>query len=164
MAEDKLNKNNYLNDDDSESGSSTGGKGGSGVEFRDFLSTGENARDDLLPEDEKRRLLIVHSDEHQIKVKKQKDLRHERDLLKSGKFTQNRGYEGSLSRYKTNPKLNVAQFSGVDKQVSALPNEHLAETNQEKKEELLYQNRLQNRLENRFENQPKFIPPKLTPR
>ena len=68
---------------------------------------------------------------------------------------------GMNAQYRINPVLaNKAQFSGVDRQVNALPNENVAETNNEKKEELQYQYNLRHRPQ--YAHAPKFIPPKLT--
>lgn len=144
------------NDRETEGDSGKGGKGGKGgqVEFREFIAGGENLRDDLLPEDEKKRLLVVHKGTHEVGVKKQKNLRDERQALKEGKISLqsfreglNRG--GINAMYKANPLLaDKAQFSGVDKQVSALPDENNAETNNEKREELQYQYQLRYAPEN----------------
>lgn len=132
--------------DEDERGTEQGGAGGK-IEFRDFLSTGENKRDDLLSPEEKKRLLAVHQGEHEDRVKKQKELSEQRKALKDGKIplqTYRQGLmAGMSSQYKVNPVLaNKAQFSGIDRQVNALPNENIAETNEEKRNELENQYRL----------------------
>ena len=62
---------------------------------------------------------------------------------------------GANAQFKTNPALaDKAQFSGIDKQVIALPTESLDETNPEMREELL--NELKYRLG--YQATPKFNP------
>lgn len=140
--------------DDDESGS--GGKSGQ-IEFRDFIGTGEQ-RDDLLSYDEKKRLLAAHSNTHEGRVKKQKELRDERRQVKEGKVSRKAYYEGlaaNQSRYPAHPVLrDKAQFSGIDKQTTAIPNDSLTNTNDENKNELENSYRL------RFAPQaaPKFNP------
>lgn len=165
---DNDDKKRLLNQD-SDSGDSgdTGesGKGGKGgkrgeVEFKAFISLGEKGRDDLLPPDEKRRLLSTHKDTHELRVKKQKDLIDKRHAVKEGKMPLQEYRDGlrannPASQYKTNPVLaNKAQFSGMDRQVNSLPNENLADTNNAKRDELTYQYQLRYQPE----NAPKFNP------
>src|SRR5438045_902483 len=64
---------------------SSGGQSGK-IEFRDFLASGANLRDDLLPIDEKKRLLSTHKDLHESKVKQQKEKRDQYKDLKNGKL------------------------------------------------------------------------------
>ena len=141
---------------DRETGSGeSGASGQSGaIEFRDFLATSQNLRDDQLSGEEKHRLLVVHKDVHELRVKKQKELRDSRKELKEGKVNlqdfrqeQGQGYAAERSQYKANPILaQSAQFSGsVDRQVNAVPTEFIAETNPEKQNELSYQYQLRHR-------------------
>lgn len=162
MSSDDEYKKKPLNESDTEgeggSGTSTGGQGGK-IAFRDFLATGQNLRDDLLPFEEKKRLIAAHQDIHEIKVKQQKEKRDHYKDLKNGKIALNtfRGLmgKGASSAFKPNPILaNQAQFSGIDKQVTSLPTENLAETNDDKRNELL--NELKYQLG--YEARPTFNP------
>ena len=139
-----------------------GGQEGS-IAFSDFISGGDDGRDDQLSPGEEKRLLIVHKETHEDRVKKQKSLREERKALKEGKiplatFRQGLG-AGMQSQYKVNPILaNKAQFSGIDKQIIAIPSENIAETNQENRAELENQYRLRYAPENapRFNPKPQY--------
>lgn len=158
MSDRKLNKNKDLNEDDAEGGASGDA---SGIEFRDFVTPSTDWRDDQLPFDEKKRLLIVHQDIHELKVKAQKDKRDQYKELKQGKMALQdfRNALGASAQYKANPILaNKAQFSGIDRQVNQLPNENVADTNPEKRDEL--RNELRNELTNRLQHQakPSFNP------
>lgn len=157
--DDDKKKLKFTDDPDTdESGTEEGGEGEGGqsgqIEFRDFLGGAERMRDDLLSPEEKARLLSVHQDVHEIRVKKQKELREQRQALKDGKISLQNYREGLAgnginSQYKANPILaNKAQFSGIDRQVIALPNENVAETNPEQRDELEHRYRLSHRLEN----------------
>jgi len=141
---------NLIEDEDEGEG---GGKSGK-INLR-FKT--EVLRDDLLSPDEMSRLLAVHADLHKANVDKQKVLRKERAEIKQGKKQQiGQGLgQGNQSRFKKHPISNKAQFSGIDRQVSNVPTEFQAETNDDARNEL--QNRLENRLENRLQlqNQPK---------
>jgi len=141
--------------DSGESGSGTGGQGGR-VQFVDFTDTLSNKREDQLTEQDKKRLLGTHQDIHESKVKQQKEkMDHNKDL-KNGKITlaaHRAGLMGggSNAQFKANPALaDKAQFSGIDKQVIALPTENLDETNPELRDayELKY----------RYQPYPKFNP------
>ena len=142
------------------SGASTSGGQGGKIEFRDFLATGVHLRDDILPYEEQKRLLSNHSDIHELKVKQQKEKRDQYKALKNGeiKLAAHRAQRmnaGMGSQYKQNPILaNKAQFSGIDQQVNMLPTENLAETNQDKRDEL--RNELQFRYQPQY--QPSFNP------
>lgn len=163
--DDKFNKKKDIQEDEEgQTGQGGGGKSGQ-VEFREFIGSGaERLRDDLLPPDEKKRLLSVHQKTNEINVKKQKDVMEQRKNLKQGKVALNTFHQGlqgaeMAGQYKANPALkDAAQFSGIDRQVNALPTENIAETNPEKREELQYQYSL------RYapENAPRFLP-KPTP-
>lgn len=155
-------KINEENDQSGTGGEGTGDEGRGGVggkirfKFRDAAML--PPRDDVLPESEIRRLLIVHKDLHKDRVDKQKSTRKERSALKEGKIhlRANQGFGlGGGSQYKTHPLSNKAQFSGIDKQTIGLPTEFDAETNLEMRE------KLENRLVHRAA--PKFTP-KLRPR
>lgn len=164
-SDDKRKKNKYLEEDE-ETGGQTGEEGSGGqtgqVEFRDFISAGESLRDDQLSGEEKRRLLLVHQNTHATAVLKQKKLLAERRLLKEGKLSLEAFRAGQMANtgYKIHPLSEKAQFSGKDKQVSDLPTENEANTNDKKQEELQYQYNLTHRPE--YAHQPKFNP-KPTP-
>jgi len=166
-SDDKYKKNallRQLEETEGESGESgQGGKSGQ-IEFRDFLASTESTRDDLLSRDEIRHLLIVHENVHEAHVKKQKILKENRQAVKEGKISVENYRQGlgnsANSQYKVNPKLaDKAQFSGIDRQENPLPNENIADTNQDKRQELDYQYRLRYQPQ----NAPKFIPPRPTP-
>ena len=136
--EDKYKKKNGLIDDET-GDAGKGGKGGQ-IEFKDFLAEG-HSRDDLLSETEKRRLLSVHHDTHELLVKKQKELIAQRKALKAGKIplpAYHQGLGAAMgSQYKANPVLaDKAQFSGIDRQVNQLPNDYIADTNQANRDDL----------------------------
>lgn len=145
-------------DDESGSGSQS-----SSIEFADFLSSGVEKRDDMLSREELKRLLGTHEGAHEDRVKKQKELREERKNLKEGKISKSdyrSGMAKSHSQYPAHPVLsNKAQFSGIDKQNSALPTENVANTNDENRNELENQYRLRHAPQ----NAPRFNP-KPTPR
>lgn len=143
-------------DESEDEGGESGGQGGK-IDFVDFLDSGAEKRDDLLTGDEKRHLLITHKEVHETKVKHQKEKIELNKQLKDGKISrvqQSHGMgapaaPGGDWKFKSNPAL--ANFGkGVDIKVTALPNEVVADTNQEQK------NELQNQL--RYANQPKFNP------
>lgn len=139
--------------------SGTGGKSGQ-IEFRDFLATHDQTRDDQLPFEEKKRLLAVHKDTHEMRVKKQKELRDQRQAVKEGKISLQTYRQERGGQEKGNHPIlaNKAQFSGIDRKVTALPNENIAETNEDKRNELEYQYRLRYAPENapRFHPKPQF--------
>jgi hypothetical protein len=149
-----LFKNKKRDEEEDDEGKGGGKSGKINLRFKT-----EVLRDDLLSPDEMRRLLLVHADLHKANVDKQKVLRKERADLKSGKkqdhqLGQGLG-QGNNSRFKKHPISNKAQFSGIDRQVSNVPTDFRAETNDEARNDL--QNRLENRLENKLQlqNQPK---------
>lgn len=166
--DDKYKKKTGIAEQDEESGGETGagGKGGQ-VEFRDFLAAGESFRDDLLPPEEKRRLLAVHGSDHERRVNEQKQKRDQLKAVKDHKiplqvYRQSMG-AGMNERYKLHFLTHTVQFgSGItDTNVNSVPNENNAETNNEKRKELQLNYDLVNRPE--MASQPKFIPPKPTP-
>lgn len=138
---------------------SSGGQSGK-IEFRDFVTSRADMRDDLLPFDEKKRLLSTHKDLNESKVKQQKEKRDHYKDLKNGKIplaVHRAGLMGGgmNAQFKANPILaNKAQFSGIDRQVNSLPTENLAETNQDARDELM--NELKYRLG--YEARPTFNP------
>lgn len=170
--EDSDGSGGYLYDSNStQEESGEGGQGGKSgeIEFRyhDVLSAPK--RDDLLPPGEIKRLLIVHQEVHKDRVVKQKIAREQRAALKEGRYVaptaeQLRqglsGGGGGVSPYKKHPISNMAQFSGVDKQVVGVPTLNEADTNPEMKDALenRLQNRLENRLSNRYTNTPTLKP------
>lgn len=148
----------YHDSDDGSDDSGTGGQGGQ-IEFHDFIGRAGSQRDDDLPFDEQRRLLAVHNDTHEFRVKKQKETRDQRKDVKNGKVPlkdYKQGMAASMgSQYKTHPALHdKAQFSGVDRQVNALPNENVADTNEANR------NELENQYRKRYQPEvaPKFNP------
>jgi hypothetical protein len=164
-SDDKRKKSINPNEGDSdERGTGTSGGQGGGIEFHDFIGTGDQVREDQLSPSELKRLLSVHQDIHEARVKKQKALREQRQAVKEGKiplqvYRQGLAGTGMNAAYRANPILaNKAQFSGIDRQVNALPTENIAETNQEKQEELQYQYQLRFAPENapRFNPKPQF--------
>ena len=134
--------------DDEGRGSATGSGGQSGaIKFRDFTGMSEPKRDDLLPADEKKRLLAVHNSSHESRVKKQKETRDQRQQVKEGKVSLQQYREGLAakheSQYKSHPILsNKAQFSGMDSQLNPDPIENRSEANEELRNELELQYRL----------------------
>ncbi|MFZ2314303.1 MAG: hypothetical protein WAW86_01415 [Gammaproteobacteria bacterium] len=157
MPNDKLTiKTIQQNGEETEGTGSNSGQ----IEFRDFIRA-DQSRDDMLPPDEIRRLLVVNKNLHETKVKKQKTLRDERQALKDGKIDLKDYRHGMAeqSNYKAHPLLSEkAQFSGRDRQVNDLPNENIADTNPADR------NELKNNYERKYQpqNAPKFTP-KLTP-
>ena len=182
IEDDNEKKKKYLHDEEGDDGRGEGGHGedesGSGgktgaIEFRyrDILSS--DARDDVLPESETRRLLVVFEDDHKERVDKQKRTRKERDDIKNGRV-QAKNYDalglrigggagggGGVSPYKTHPLSNFAQFSGAtDRKVTAVPADSLSETNDDAKNDLIneYDLTLQLQHQHKLQNAPKFNP------
>lgn len=98
---------------DEESGSGSDGQSGQ-IAFRDFMGSNDHLRDDLLPLDERKRLLSIHQEIHETKVKNQKALREERKQLKEGqKAHAYHGATAAAANYPAHPILHdKAQFSG----------------------------------------------------
>lgn len=135
--------------------SDDGESGGNGSDlpfiYRDPLSGPQ--RDDLLPENDKKRLLQEHQVLHAGYVIKQKQAREQRSVIKANPqayFQTGLIEQGFSTAYKTHPISRKAQFAGIDKQNNFIPTENLAETNQDKREELQLQFRLQ--------HQPEYAP------
>jgi hypothetical protein len=147
--------------DSDESGRSGEGGQTGAIEFREFITLGEQLRDDLLPADEKKRLLIVHNQVHELGVKKQKSLREQRQAIKEGRVPMHQygAGGGTNSSYLPHPELNkAAQFSGTDQNVNLLPTENTAEINQAQREELQNRYQLRYAQENTLKNTPRFNP------
>jgi hypothetical protein len=157
MASDDKKNPFHLNEDDDDSGTSgSDGRGGK-IEFVDFLDTNTTKRDDLLPAAEQKHLIGVHKEVHEQKVKQQKEQIEQYKQLKNGKVSleahrAGKG-AGAASGFKNNPALKN-YGSGIDPKVIGLPNENTAETNAEKREELL--NELRYQLG--YQPAPKFNP------
>lgn len=152
---DKYKKTSMSGEDDD---GRTGDGGQSGdVEFRDFLSSGETLRDDMLPPDEVKRLLSVHKEGNEARVKKGKETNDKRQQLREGKinaqeYREGKGH-GMESQYKAHPALaDKAQFH--DPQVTLDPNEQVNEANPELQNEL----RHEYRLKHEPQHQPDFNP------
>ncbi|OGT43179.1 MAG: hypothetical protein A3F42_00955 [Gammaproteobacteria bacterium RIFCSPHIGHO2_12_FULL_37_34] len=147
----RLKEKNHLIEEEDDSSSGQGGQ----IEFHDFITN----RETLSLEAEKH-VLAVHNDIHELRVKKQKEMRELRQAIKEGKnYSQGYGYGrmggGHAGSYKPNPILaDKAQFSGIDKQVISLPNENTALTNEEKRDELQLQ--LQHQLHHTYNNVPRL--------
>ena len=146
-------KDNYNQTDDD--GSGKGGASGE-IVFKDFLKSGMEQRDDLLTGVELRNLLAAHKDTSEGRVKKQKELRDQRADLKAGKQQtyEQQGYAAeNQTPYKPHPALmDKAQFSGIDRQVNALPTINAADTNEADR------NELDNQYRQKYELEPKQAP------
>src|SRR4051812_27026629 len=79
------NEKNFLDDEEDTQRGGTGGQTGE-VEFRYKDAMAVAKRDDVLPESEIKRLLIVHKDIHKERVDKQKATREARNAVKDGKY------------------------------------------------------------------------------
>lgn len=152
MSKKKYIKNNPFEENEADTGDA-GGATGSGIEFRDFITADSLKRDDQLSADDKYRLKKQHVDLTLNLIKKQKDKRTERQQVREGKlsveaYRHSTMGAGMASQYKVNPILaKSAQFSGIDRQVTAIPTENIAETNNDKREELQLQYSLQHKPE-----------------
>jgi hypothetical protein len=154
-----MSSNNSQHKNEDESGSGQIGTGQ--IEFKDFLSNHEAMRDDLLSEEEKNHLLVVHKSGSEANIKKQKEKRDTYKALKEGKlplstYRQEMMSVGAQAGYKVHPLNNKAQFSGVDRQVTNIANDFEAKTNEEQAHELQNKYELQNRPQ--LANAPKFNP------
>lgn len=145
-----------------EEGDDSSGQG-SGIEFRDFMTGLGSQRDDQLPPDELKRILLIHGEAQEERVKKQKELRDQRKDLKSGKISldayRQEKQAGMRSQYPPHPALsNKAQFSGIDKQNNPMPTENNAQTNEANRNELELQYRLQHQpqLAQKFHPKPQL--------
>lgn len=155
----KYNKKQWLEDvDDAQGDSSSGGASGH-IEFQDFLAAGISQRDDLLPPEERKRLISVHKETHERRVQEQMNTVKERKALKEGKLSLRSFYENMREAvttvFKTHPISRKAQFSGKDRQVNEIPG-NVAETNNDKRNELQHQYNLRHRPQHT--HTPKFNP------
>lgn len=151
----------HINPNEEEEGSGTGGRSGD-IQFRDFLNPGA-LRDDLLPPDEKKRILSAHREGHEARVQKQKEKREQYKAVKEGKTPVSALREslgsGMNSAYRAHPLLSdKAQFSGVDAQINPNPADHLADTNANDRDELENQYRLRHapQITPKFNPKPQF--------
>lgn len=141
---------------DADAGESGSGGQSGAVEFKEFF--GESPlRDDQLPPDEIRRLLAVHAEVNEAKVKNQKEKRDNLKALKEGKLARDayRQAYGADASYTAHPALkDKAQFSGTDAEVSPVPTENKAEANEGDR------NELKKEFDKQFtpQNMPKFNP------
>ncbi len=155
------NKKSPFYDEEEDEGKGSGGKSGE-IEFKYKDAFSGPTRDDLLPPNEMKRLMVVHKDTHKLRVDKQKQVREERLALKEGKYVPNneKSYQKGLgssggrgsSPYKKHPISDKAYFSGMDKQVVGVPTLNESNTNSDLKDAL------ENRFENKYQNTPKFNP------
>jgi hypothetical protein len=158
--EDKIPPSGEEGGDSGETG--VGGIGGGGgateIEFRykDVLS--DAPRDDVLPPLEMiKHALAIHKDLHKYLVDKQKQTRKDRAAIKEGKLTSvaqyqvGRGY-GANSGYKKHWVHD--KFRGRDRQISAVPTQYDANTNEGLRDKL--ENRLQLKHAPKFNPKPRF--------
>lgn len=146
---------------DDEGTGESGGQSGQ-IEFRDFINPGAS-REDLLPPDQRKRLLSEHDAQHAERVKKQKIARDDYKAVKNGKksvqsLREGRG-SGLNSTYLPHPKLSQqAQFSGIDSKVSPNPADNVADTNEADRNDLENQYRLQHapKFQPKFNPKPQF--------
>lgn len=157
---DKKNKINDIDEDEGDSESGSGSQNGS-IEFHDFLAS-IPSRDDFLSDAEIDQLLSVHEEFHKTEVKKQKDTRIERELLKQQKLSQTAyhglsqgGFQaGFQSSYQVHPISLSVQFSGLtDSKVNAMPDKNMSNTNAADRKEL--QNRYTPQMVPSFHPKPK---------
>lgn len=151
----------HVDPDAEDESSGTSGRSGD-VEFRDFLNQ-TPLRDDLLPPDEKKRLLAAHREGHESRVKKQKERREHYKAVKAGHSPVSTLREslgsGMNSNYRPHPLLSdKAQFSGVDAKVNPNPTDHLADTNENDRHELENEYRLRHapQFTPKFNPKPQF--------
>jgi len=156
---DKNRPNNRKNKNMDKDDTDEGGSGqGSNIQYRDFTEM-DTRREDQLPPDELKRLLSIHQDAQEDRVKKQKELRDVRKAQKEGKKA---GKEygqglsaGMQSQYPPHPILSE-KLKGADPQVNPNPNDNMVQTNEANRDEL--QNKYQLRHQPQLANRPKFNP------
>ena len=145
--------------DEDENGGLGGQTGEIHFRYKDVMSVGP--RDDMLSPQQISHFENIHQDVHKGLVDKQRETRKERAAAKVGQkhysantnqYGLNAG--GANNQFKQHWMSQLAKNSGKDTQVSNIPTENQANTNDKLKEEL--QNRLENRL--RHQNTPKFHP------
>src|SRR3990167_10927609 len=115
----KRDKNKPVNLDAEDEEEGSGGHGGK-IEFHDFVTGPGSRRDDQLPPDELRRLLSIHNDAQEDRVKKQKDLRDQRKEAKAGNKVRKESVQGMSSKYPPHPILSE-KLRGADPQVNPNP-------------------------------------------
>jgi hypothetical protein len=146
-------------EEDDDAGSGSDGKSGQ-IAFKDFSVGDQSLRDDALSPESTKRLLAVHQHMHEARVKKQKDLRAQRALVKSGDiplqtYKQGMMETGMNAQYRQHPILaDKVQFSGIDRQETPLSTEQVSATNEANRDEL----ELQYRLRYAPEQTPRFNP------
>lgn len=146
-----------IKQDDSEG--SVGGSGGSGeIKFRDFLST----KQDPLSPAAKKQKLTEHANQVRKNLLKAKEVRENRKLntnLNQNSEQYLSGGNNNKSEYKSHPILSKKQqFDGIDPKINLSPVLNVAETNEEKKAELKYQQQLTNELASKPHFAPKLVP------
>ncbi len=150
----KYNKRREEEGESEDGRSSQGGQDGA-LEFRDFVFVHKEQK--LSPQEEKQ-LLAEHKETNNALVEKQKQLRDERRDRKENKTVGNQYGSGMQDReasFLNHPILSeAAQFGATDPKVNPNPVINDADTNSEKKEELVYQHQLRLGLQ----NQPRFNP------
>lgn len=145
------NKFSPPQDDDDSGNTGTGSE--VHFRYRDAMSLGP--RDDELPLADIRHFMAIHKDIHKDRVDKQRILLNEREALKAGKKPTSHYQVGQeRGNYKTHWLSSTAQFSGIDKQVTQVPNQNEANTNDQLKDEL--QNRLNYKPGQKFHPKPQF--------
>ena len=143
----------FIKQQQEEDDESSGGSSGSNIEFKDFTGLmGEAKRDDLLPPDEKRRLMLVAERVHKESVKKEQNKRQLMKDLKEDKINLNdfRQQTTQHNQYKVHPI--ASKFSGASPQVSFNPNESITQTNDELQNKLKNDYRLTHQLRQELRN------------
>jgi hypothetical protein len=143
------------------SDSGTNGTSDSGLQFVDFAGiTGKPLRDDLLPPDEIKRLLVIAANGHKESVRKEKTKRDAIKAVKDNKLSvanYREQFGGAKNEYKTNPILaNKAQFSGISPEVTPNPTDSKTNTNEGEKNELTNEYRLTHQLQ--YDARPRYTP------
>lgn len=154
----KRDKNKPVNLAAEDKDEGSGGQGGK-IEFHDFVTGPGSRRDDQLPPDEIRRLLIINNDDQKDRVRRQKDLREERQKAKAGnKARKESGHglsAGMSAKYPPHPILSE-KLRGADPQVNPNPSENNVQTNEANKNEL--QHKYQLRHQPQLAHRPQFNP------
>lgn len=124
-------------------GDDSSGQGGK-IEFHDFVTGPVSLRDDQLPADELRRLLSIHKDASEDRIKKQKELRDLRKEQKEGNKLRQTGQglsSGMGAQYPQHPILSD-KFRGADPTVNPNPSENISQTNEANRNELQHKYQL----------------------
>lgn len=151
----------HLGDEEGDGGESSGFSGqGGALEFHDFVFVQGERK---LTGAEEKQLLAQHNVANSGLVEKQKDLRDKRHDKKEGKALGNQWGMGAgaekAANFLKHPILGEApEFDGIDPQVNLDPTINEAETNSEKKQELVLQHQLRLGLQNQPRNTPKPSP------